>query len=210
MASRMKEDMKSVLENDPAARGYVDAFLNYPGLHAIWWHRFANFFYRHGMVVFSKWLSQVARFLTNVEIHPGATIGRRLFIDHGAGIVIGETAEIGDDVVLFHGVTLGGTGKHKGKRHPTVKNGALISAGAKILGPITICENAKVGAGAVVIKDVPLGATVVGVPAKVVRLNGRVTQHTEPQVAELKRRLTEIEVELEKLKNNTQKGEDEQ
>ncbi|MBC6133228.1 serine O-acetyltransferase [Listeria booriae] len=210
MASRMKEDMKMVMVNDPAARGYVDAFLNYPGLHAIWWHRFANFFYRHRMVVFSKWLSQVARFLTNVEIHPGATIGRRLFIDHGAGIVIGETAEIGDDVVLFHGVTLGGTGKHQGKRHPTVGNRALISAGAKILGPINIGEDAKVGAGAVVIKDVPLGATVVGVPAKVVRLNGRVTQHTEPQVAEMKRRILEIGKQLEELKNRTEKGEEEQ
>ncbi|MBC6130222.1 serine O-acetyltransferase [Listeria booriae] len=210
MASRMKEDMKMVMVNDPAARGYVDAFLNYPGLHAIWWHRFANFFYRHRMVVFSKWLSQVARFLTNVEIHPGATIGRRLFIDHGAGIVIGETAEIGDDVVLFHEVTLGGTGKHQGKRHPTVGNRALISAGAKILGPINIGEDAKVGAGAVVIKDVPLGATVVGVPAKVVRLNGRVTQHTEPQVAEMKRRILEFEKQLEELKNRTEKGEEEQ
>lgn len=156
-------------------------------------------FYRHKMVLFAKVLSQVARFLTNIEIHPGATIGRRLFIDHGAGIVIGETAEIGDDVTIFHGVTLGGTGKDCGKRHPTVGDGSLVSAGAKVLGPVEIGAGSRIGAGAVVLKDVPPGATVVGIPAKVVRLNGRTVGHAVPKMDELNLRIAELENIVEKL-----------
>ncbi|EAF3457220.1 serine O-acetyltransferase [Listeria monocytogenes] len=199
MPTRLKEDIATIIKNDPATKSFFNAFLTNPGLHALWWHRMANFFYRHKMVLFGKVLSQTARFWTNIEIHPGATIGRRLFIDHGAGIVIGETAEIGDDVTIFHGVTLGGTGKDCGKRHPTVGDGALVSAGAKVLGPVEIGAGARIGAGAVVLKDVPPGATVVGIPAKVVRLNGRTVGHAVPKMDKLTLRIAELENIVEKL-----------
>lgn len=169
---RMKEDMDVVFEQDPAARSYFEVFLTYSGLHAVWWHRVAHMFYRRRMFFIARAISQLNRFLTGIEIHPGAIIGRRLFIDHGMGVVIGETCEIGDNVTIFQGVTLGGTGKEKGKRHPTVKDNALIATGAKVLGSITIGKSAKVGAGSVVLKDVPDHATVVGVPGKVVRQRG--------------------------------------
>jgi serine O-acetyltransferase len=169
---RMKEDMDVVFEQDPAARSYFEVFLTYSGLHAVWWHRVAHMFYRRRMFFIARAISQLNRFLTGIEIHPGAIIGRRLFIDHGMGVVIGETCEIGDNVTIFQGVTLGGTGKEKGKRHPTVKDNALIATGAKVLGSITIGESAKIGAGSVVLKDVPDHATVVGVPGKVVRQRG--------------------------------------
>ncbi|MGX4667733.1 serine O-acetyltransferase [Cerasibacillus sp. JNUCC 74] len=168
----MKEDMDVVFEQDPAARSYFEVFLTYSGLHAVWWHRVAHMFYRRRMFFIARAISQLNRFLTGIEIHPGAIIGRRLFIDHGMGVVIGETCEIGDNVTIFQGVTLGGTGKEKGKRHPTVKDNALIATGAKVLGSITIGESAKIGAGSVVLKDVPDHATVVGVPGKVVRQRG--------------------------------------
>lgn len=174
---RMKEDMDTVFQQDPAARTYFEVFLTYSGLHAIWLHRIAHRFYKWKMYFIARAISQIARMLTGIEIHPGAIIGRRFFIDHGMGVVIGETCEIGNNVTIFQGVTLGGTGHEKGKRHPTVKDNALIATGAKVLGSITIGENSKIGGGSVVLKDVPDNSTVVGIPGKVVKRDGvRVVQ----------------------------------
>ncbi|WP_031537879.1 serine O-acetyltransferase [Bacillus sp. MB2021] len=167
MFRRIKEDIAVVFEQDPAARSSIEVILTYSGLHAIWFHRIAHFLFRHKRFFLARAISQFSRFLTGIEIHPGAKIGNRLFIDHGMGVVIGETCEIGDNVTIFQGVTLGGTGKEKGKRHPTVKNNALIASGAKVLGSIVIGENAKIGAGSVVLRDVPANSTVVGIPGKV-------------------------------------------
>ena len=173
MFSRAKQDIRAVKERDPAATSTWNVLLNYPGLHAVWWHRFTHWLYRHRRTTLSRWISQVARFLTGIEIHPGATIGDRFFIDHGMGVVIGETTIIGDDVTLYQGVTLGGTGKEKGKRHPTLENRVVVGVGATVLGDITIGEGSKVGGGAVVITDVPANCTVVGVPGRVVVAEGR-------------------------------------
>lgn len=170
---RMKEDMDVVFDQDPAARTYIEVFLTYSGLHAVWAHRVAHALYKRKLFFLARAISQISRFLTGIEIHPGATIGRRLFIDHGMGIVIGETTEIGNDVTMYQGVTLGGTGHEKGKRHPTVKDNALIATGAKVLGSITIGEHSKVGAGSVVLHDVPDHSTVVGIPGRVVVQNGK-------------------------------------
>ncbi|WP_146938402.1 serine O-acetyltransferase [Cerasibacillus quisquiliarum] len=178
MFKRMKEDMDVVFEQDPAARTYLEVFLTYSGLHAIWWHRVAHAFFKRKMFFIARAISQISRFLTGIEIHPGAKIGRRFFIDHGMGVVIGETCEIGDDVTVFQGVTLGGTGKEKGKRHPTIKDHALIATGAKVLGSITVGEYARIGAGSVVLKDVPAHATVVGIPGRVVRQHGKKVEKT--------------------------------
>ncbi|WP_010095803.1 serine O-acetyltransferase [Ornithinibacillus scapharcae] len=199
---RMKEDMDVVFEQDPAARTYFEVFLTYSGLHAVWAHRIAHGFYKRKFFFIARAISQISRFFTGIEIHPGAKIGRRLFIDHGMGVVIGETCDIGDDVIIFQGVTLGGTGKEKGKRHPTVKNNALIASGAKVLGSITIGENAKIGAGSVVLKDVPDHSTVVGIPGKVVVQNGKKVQkdlnhHILPDPVE--ERCKELQSEIEKL-----------
>ncbi len=169
----MKEDMDVVFEQDPAARTYIEVFLTYSGLHAVWAHRVAHAFYKRKWFFIARVISQWSRFFTGIEIHPGAKIGRRFFIDHGMGIVIGETCEIGDDVTVFQGVTLGGTGKEKGKRHPSIEDNVLIATGAKVLGSITIGKNAKVGAGSVVLKDVPEDATVVGIPGRVVKQKGK-------------------------------------
>lgn len=169
---RMNEDIKVVFEQDPAARSSLEVILTYSGLHAIWFHRLAHKLYKNKLFFLARMISQISRFLTGIEIHPGAKIGRRFFIDHGMGVVIGETCEIGDNVTIFQGVTLGGTGKEKGKRHPTVKDNALIATGAKVLGSITIGENSKVGAGSVVLHDVPPNSTVVGIPGKVVIQDG--------------------------------------
>ena len=166
--SRLREDLVSASAHDPAARGNAENFLAYSGLHAIWIHRLTHRLWQNPKLRFpARLISQAGRFITGIEIHPGATIGRRFFIDHGMGVVIGETAEIGDDVTLYHGVTLGGTSWNKGKRHPTLDPGVVIGAGAKILGPITVGERAKVGSNAVVVRDVPPGATAVGIPARV-------------------------------------------
>lgn len=173
---RMKEDMGVVFEQDPAARTYIEVFLTYSGLHAVWWHRIAHKFYKWRLFFIARFMSQLSRFLTGIEIHPGAKIGRRLFIDHGMGVVIGETCQIGDDVTLYQGVTLGGTGHEKGKRHPTIENNALVATGAKVLGSITIGAYSKVGAGSVVLKDVPAHSTVVGIPGRVVVQNGKRVQ----------------------------------
>ncbi|MGM0754412.1 MAG: serine O-acetyltransferase [Bacillota bacterium] len=172
MFKSFKEDIEVVFDQDPAARNYVEVILTYSGLHAIWAHRIAHAFFKRKFFFIARVISQVSRFFTGVEIHPGAKIGRRFFIDHGMGVVIGETCEIGDNVTLFQGVTLGGTGKEKGKRHPTIQDNALIATGAKVLGSIVVGENSKVGAGSVVLKDVPPNSTVVGIPGKVVIQDG--------------------------------------
>ena len=166
----LKEDVGCVFERDPAARTAMEVLLTYPGVHALMMHRVANRLWHREWHLLARFISFATRAITNIDIHPGATIGRRFFIDHGAGVVIGETAEIGRDVTLYHGVTLGGTSWNRGKRHPTLENGVMVGAGAKILGPITIKEKARVGANSVVIEDVPLGCTVVGIPGKVVQL----------------------------------------
>ncbi|MBE3587527.1 MAG: serine O-acetyltransferase [Thermoanaerobacteraceae bacterium] len=173
MFKRLKRDIQAVFERDPAAKNIIEVLLCYPGLHAIMMHRVAHFFYRKRLFTIARLISQFSRFLTQIEIHPGAKIGEGLFIDHGAGVVIGETAEIGDNVTIYQGVTLGGTGKEKGKRHPTIGNNVVISAGAKILGSFTVGDNSKIGAGSVVLKPVPPNSTVVGVPGKVVIQDGR-------------------------------------
>ncbi|MEW8969532.1 serine O-acetyltransferase [Mesobacillus jeotgali] len=203
MFKMMKEDIEVVFDQDPSARSALEVVLTYAGLHAIWAHRFAHAFYKRKFYFIARAISQISRFFTGVEIHPGAKIGRRFFIDHGMGVVIGETCEIGDNVTVFQGVTLGGTGKEKGKRHPTVKDNALIATGAKVLGSITIGENSKVGAGSVVLKDVPPNSTVVGIPGKIVIQDGvRVKKDFNHRdlpdpVAD---RCQEIEMELVKLR----------
>lgn len=168
MFERVKEDIRVVFERDPAARNVFEVIISYPGLHAIWLHRIAHFLWDKGAKTLARIISHINRFLTGIEIHPGAKIGRRFFIDHGMGVVIGETAEIGDDVLMYQGVVLGGTSLKKEKRHPTIGNNVVIGAGAILLGPIKVGDGAKIGAGSVVIKDVPEGTTVVGVPARVV------------------------------------------
>ena len=172
MFSKLKDELDSVMERDPAARSRAEVYFLYSGFRAVRAYRKANWLYRHNMKFLARWVSQRARHKTGIEIHPGATIGRRLFIDHGMGVVIGETAEIGDDCTLYQGVTLGGTGKDSGKRHPTLGNNVLVGAGAKVLGPFTVGDNARIAAGAVVLSAVPTNATAVGVPARVVRVNG--------------------------------------
>jgi serine O-acetyltransferase len=165
---RLREDIATVLEKDPAARSWLEVFLCYPGIHAQFIHRIANRFWRVGFTTLARMLSNLARTLTGIEIHPGATIGHRVFIDHGMGVVIGETAEVGDDCTIYQGVTLGGTSLNRAKRHPTLHRGVVVSAGAKVLGPFTVGANARIGANSVVIKEVPAGATAVGIPARIV------------------------------------------
>ena len=210
---RMKEDMDFVFEQDLVARKYFEVFLTYSGLHAVWFHRIAHAFYNKRLFFLARVISQVSRFFTGIEIHPGAKIGRRLFIDHGMGVVIGETCEIGDNVTIYQGVTLGGTGKEKGKRHPTVKDNALISTGAKVLGSITIGENAKVGGGSVVLKDVPANSTVVGIPGKVIVQDGvrvkDLDHHKLPdpvadKMKEMQEQIDALQAELVKLKERSQ------
>ncbi|MEW5866073.1 MAG: serine O-acetyltransferase [Bacillota bacterium] len=215
MFERIKEDIKVVFERDPAAKNVLEVVLCYPGLHAVIGYRIAHFFYEKGMFVVARLISHVVRFLTGIEIHPGARIGRRLFIDHGMGVVIGETAVIGDDVTLYQGVTLGGTGKEKGKRHPTIGNRVVIAAGAKVLGSFEVGDEAKIGAGAVVLKPVPTGATVVGVPGKVVAQFGKrvsgidLNHHNLPDPVQaafeaLTRRIEQLEERLESLEKDSE------
>ncbi|AWM60881.1 serine O-acetyltransferase [Pseudomonas songnenensis] len=168
MFERVREDIQSVFHRDPAARNAFEVLTCYPGLHAIWIHRLSHWLWVHDWKWLARMSSNLGRWLTGVEIHPGARIGRRFFIDHGMGIVIGETAEIGDDVTLYHGVTLGGTSWNKGKRHPTLEDGVIVGAGAKILGPFTVGAGAKIGSNAVVTREVPPGATAVGIPGRVI------------------------------------------
>ncbi|MGI9228327.1 MAG: serine O-acetyltransferase [Gammaproteobacteria bacterium] len=168
MFARLKEDIQVIFDRDPAARSTIEALLAYPGLHAILLHRFNHWLWQCRLRLPARLFSHLARFITGIEIHPGARIGRRFFIDHGMGIVIGETTDIGDDCSIYHGVTLGGTSWQKGKRHPTLENGVIIGAGAKVLGPVVVGENSRVGSNAVVVKDVPAEATVVGIPGHIV------------------------------------------
>ena len=169
MFHTIHDDIQSVFDRDPAARSFLEVLLCYPGLHAVWGHRVSGWLWRHKFKLLARWVSQLLRGLTGIEIHPGATIGRRFFIDHGMGVVIGETAEIGDCVTLYHGVTLGGVSLNKGKRHPTLGSNVVVGAGAKILGDITIGANSRIGANAVVVKPVPENSVVVGVPGQIVQ-----------------------------------------
>jgi serine O-acetyltransferase len=169
MFASLREHIRTIQREDPAAKSGLEILFCYPGLHAVIAHRISSWFYRQGWFVVARMISQFARFVTGIEIHPGAKIGRRLFIDHGMGVVIGETAELGDDILLYQGVTLGGTGNERGKRHPTLGNGVVVGAGAKVLGNITLGDQSKVGAGSVVVHSVPPSSTVVGMPARLVR-----------------------------------------
>ncbi|RYL89358.1 serine O-acetyltransferase [Sporolactobacillus sp. THM19-2] len=204
MRNIIAEDLRNVFDQDPAARSKLEVILTYSGLHAIWAHRVAHWLWKKKFFFMARALSQFTRFLTGIEIHPGAQIGRRFFMDHGMGIVIGETCEIGDDVTIFQGVTLGGTGKEKGKRHPTIGNDVLISTGARILGSIRVGDHSKVGAGSVVLHDVPPDSTVVGIPGRVVRQNGRKIHHHDLDHADLPDpvadRMTRLEAEIKQLK----------
>lgn len=193
------EDIKAYKRNDPAAKSVAEILLLYNGLHATTDYRIAHWFYRHKLFFIARLISQWSRFWTGIEIHPGAKIGRRLVIDHGAGIVIGETAEIGDDCLLYQGVTLGGTGKDCGKRHPTLGNNVMVGAGARILGPFTVGNNARIGANSVVLREVPDNTTVVGVPGRIVRLSGDKLDHIHTpdpvmlELDELRRRVAILE-----------------
>jgi len=170
--NRIKKDIEVVFDRDPAAKSVWEVLLCYPGLHAIWLHRIAHYLFKRGWILLPRMISNFGRFLTGIEIHPGATIGEGLFIDHGTGVVIGETAEVGENVTLYQGVTLGGTGKEKGKRHPTVGDNVVVASGAKVLGSFKVGDNSKIGAGSVVLKEVPPNSTVVGIPGKVVCMYG--------------------------------------
>jgi serine O-acetyltransferase len=181
LLSLIREDVANVMESDPAAKSRVEVVLCYAGLHAVWFYRVNHWLWNHGLGLAARWLSQFARFLTGIEIHPGAKIGRRLFIDHGMGVVIGETTTVGDDVTLYQGVTLGGTGKEHGKRHPTIEDGVVVGGGAKILGNITIGKNCRIGAGSVVLRNVPDNSTVVGVPAHIIFREGKRVVITDPK-----------------------------
>jgi len=182
MFSRLKKEIKVVFERDPAAKSVVEVIFCYPGFHAIINHRIAHFFYRKKCFFLSRLISHISRFCTGIEIHPGAKIGEGFFIDHGSGVVIGETAEVGDNVTIYQGVTLGGTGKEKGKRHPTVGNNVTISAGAKVLGSFTVGDNVKIGGGSVVLRSVPSNCTVVGVPGRIVVRDGLKVENGKVQV----------------------------
>ena len=210
MCERLKEDIRTIKDRDPAARNVVEIFLCYPGLHAIWLHRIAHFLYRHAWYTTARLISHFNRWLTGIEIHPGAKIGRRLFIDHGMGVVIGETAEIGKNVTLYHGVTVGGVSTSKGKRHPTIGDNVVIGTGAKVLGNIKIGDHVKIGAGSVVVHPVPDHSTVVGVPGRVVRIcgvetNADVLEHgklPDPEgqaIDELSARIEQLESQVRAL-----------
>ena len=209
MFKRLKEDIKAFRDRDPAAKSDLEIFFLYPGFKAIRMHRRAHFYFTHGMPFLARYVSQRAARKTGIEIHPGATIGRRLVIDHGTGIVIGETTEIGDDVLIYQGVTLGGTGKDTGKRHPTIGNNVMISSGAKVLGPFKVGDNSRIAAGAVVLEEVPENCTVVGVPARVVRRGGakvvpldqiHIPDPVAQEICRLEVKLTNLENQLKEMK----------
>jgi serine O-acetyltransferase len=201
MLSLIREDVANVLEHDPAAKSRAEVYLCYSGLHAVWFYRLNHRLWNLNFFLLARWLSQVARFLTGIEIHPGAQIGRRLFIDHGLGVVIGETAIVGDDVTLYQGVTLGGTGKEHGKRHPTLLDNVVVGGGAKILGNITVGRNCRIGAGSVVLRDVPDDSTVVGVPGHVIFRGGKRVVITDPKQINdpLSEALAAVATEVNKL-----------
>ena len=202
---RIVEDIRAYKKNDPAARSAIQVLLLYNGLHATFWYRVAHWLHLHKFRFLGRCISQITKFFTGIEIHPGATIGRRLVIDHGTGIVIGETAEIGDDCLLYQGVTLGGTGKDVGKRHPTLGNNVMVGSGAKVLGPFKVGDNARIAANSVVLREVPENATVVGVPGRVVRLSGEKLDHVHTpdpimlEIEQLRLKLMELEAKIDHL-----------
>jgi len=214
----VREDIQTVLRKDPAARNALEVLICYPGIWALIWHKPAHFLYKHNMKLLARVISQVTRFFTGIEIHPGAQIGRRCFIDHGMAVVIGETTEIGDDVTLYQGVTLGGTGKDSGKRHPTIGNRVIVSSGAKVLGPFTVGDDVKIGSGSIVLNEIPPGCTVVGIPGKIVKRYGESTDDLnqvnlpDPVATELeclRRRIVMLENKLHQLteiQEENQKG----
>ena len=211
MFKGLSETLGAYQARDPAARSKLEIFLLYPGVHALINHRIAHWFYRHRLFFIARVVSQLSRHFTGIEIHPGAKIGRRLVIDHGMGIVIGETTEIGDDVLLYHGVTLGGTGKDQGKRHPTIGNNVMVACGAKVLGPFTVGDNSRIASNAVVLSEIPPDSTAVGVPARVVRIAGKkvdyasevdqihVTDPVSVELSALREQMTLLEKKLEEL-----------
>ncbi|MDR0906132.1 MAG: serine O-acetyltransferase [Oscillospiraceae bacterium] len=215
MFDGLRETIKAYKTRDPAAKSGVEIFLLYPGIHAYISHKIAHWLYVHRRFFLARAVSQWSRFITGIEIHPGATIGRRFVIDHGTGIIIGETAEIGDDVLLYQGVTLGGTGKDTGKRHPTIGNNVLIGAGAKVLGPFKVGDNARIAAGAVVLREIPPESTAVGVPARIVRIAGQKPDfaseldqigYTDPVAVEmsaLRGQLEALEAKLTEMSRNS-------
>ncbi len=210
MFKQLREDIACVKDRDPAARSAIEILLLYPGLKAIRLHRLANKFYKKKMFFLARWISQRASKKTGVEIHPAVQIGKRFFIDHGTGVVIGETTVIGDDVTIYQGVTLGGTGKHTGKRHPTIGNNVMIGAGAKVLGPLNIGDNSKIASGAVVLNDIPANSTAVGVPARVVKRDGiklddldqiHIPDPVAQEIARLENQITELRNQLNQEEN---------
>ncbi len=206
----MFEDLRAIRRRDPAARSYIEIILLYSGFHALIYHRIAHFFYKIHFYFIARALSQFAKFLTGIEIHPGATIGKGLFIDHGTGVVIGETAEIGDNCTIYQGVTLGGTGKDTGKRHPTIGNNVLIGSGAKVLGPFKVGNNVKIASGAVVLNEIPDDCTAVGVPARVVRRGGKREDMDQIHIPDpISQEFCRLNAEIENLKKTIEelKGE---
>jgi len=203
----LREEVASIKERDPAARSTAEVVLCYSGLHALWFHRFNHWLWSNHCYLAARWISEVARVMTGIEIHPGAQIGRRLFIDHGMGVVIGETAVVGDDVTFYQGVTLGGTGKEKGKRHPTIGDRVVVGAGAKILGNIRVGDNCRVGAGSVVLRDVPNDSTIVGVPGHVILRQGKRVVITDPKQINdpLSEALSAVATQVKDLKERLQK-----
>jgi serine O-acetyltransferase len=202
----IREDVATVRRDDPAAKSRLEVFLCYAGLHAVWLYRINHWLWNHHFFLLARWLSQVGRLLTGIEIHPAAEIGRRLFIDHGMGVVIGETAVVGDDVTLYQGVTLGGTGKEQGKRHPTVESDVVVGGGAKILGNITVGRNSRVGAGSVVLRNVPPDSTIVGVPGHIIFREGKRVVITDPKQINdpLSEALAAVAAEVSRLRERVQ------
>jgi serine O-acetyltransferase len=224
MFERMKEDINAVFDRDPAARSALEVFFCYPGLHAVWFHRVSHWFWTHEYFFIARLISHMGRFFTGIEIHPGATIGRKFFIDHGMGVVIGETAEIGENVTLYHGVTLGGVSWEKVKRHPTLEDNVVIGSGAKVLGPFTVGKGSKIGSNSVVVKEVPPNATVVGIPGRVVMGTESLTTRPDlehgripdpeakaisclfDQIRELEKKYSDLAAEHEALKKRVEGG----
>ena len=207
LLSLIREDVTNVMDHDPAAKSRLEVLLCYAGLHAVWFYRMNHWLWNHGLFLLARWLSEVARWLTGIEIHPGARIGRRLFIDHGMGVVIGETSVVGDDVTLYQGVTLGGTGKEHGKRHPTLEDNVVVGGGAKILGNIIVGKNCRIGAGSVVLRNVPENSTVVGVPGHIVFREGKRVVITDPKQINdpLSEALASVANEVNKLRERVQR-----
>jgi len=207
LLSLIREDVDTVIERDPAAKSRLEVYLCYAGLHAVWFYRVTHWLWNHRLFLLGRWLSQVARLLTGIEIHPGAKVGRRLFIDHGMGVVVGETAIVGDDVTLYQGVTLGGTGKEHGKRHPTIEDNVVVGGGAKILGNIVVGKNSRIGAGSVVLRNVPDNSTVVGVPGHIIFREGKRVVITDPKQINdpLSEALSAVAAEVDKLRERVQR-----